>query len=111
MNVKDLVSTWEKLASCELADATYSVSLSVEDAAKIDALAEMYPRRSKEQLISELVSASLAELEQSFPYVPGEKVVATDEMGEPIYEDVGPTPKYLECTKSHLNRRKVAANE
>lgn len=108
MSVKELVSTWQSQAHCEFADATYEVTLSVEDAAKIDALAEMYPRRSKDQIISELVSAALSELEASFPYVPGTRVVAIDELGEPVYEDVGPTPEYLERTKAHLTKLKVA---
>ncbi|WP_045860492.1 hypothetical protein [Teredinibacter purpureus] len=107
MNVRELVSTWHKHAHCTLTDNTYDVTLSLEDAAKVDALAEMYPRRSKEQLISELVTSALAELEASFPYIAGPKVVAMDEFGEPLHEDIGPTPEFLTLTKEHLARHKA----
>lgn len=107
MNIRNLVSTWQKQAQCELADSAYTVTLSLEDAAKIEALVEMFPRRTKEQIISELVTAALGELAESFPYVPGGKVISEDELGEPIYEDVGPTPEYLAKSKAHLLRYKA----
>ena len=102
MYLKQLVEHWEDHASGHLTKASYQVNLTIEDAAKLDALAEMYPKRSREQIISELLSAALGQLEASFPYVQGTNVVATDEMGDPIYEDVGPTPRYLELTKKYL---------
>ena len=42
------------------------------------------------------------ELEESFPYVQGQHVVATDEEGDPLYEDVGPTPRFLALSRRHL---------
>ena len=102
MKVKDLVNLWENHASDKLTAESYQVKLSVEDAAKIRALVEMYPRRSTEQILSELVSAALAELETSFPYVAGEKIISLDELGDPIYEDVGSTPAFLSLTKKYI---------
>ncbi|ACR13088.1 hypothetical protein [Teredinibacter turnerae] len=107
MTVKELVSNWLQQAQCKLTEETYQVNLTLEDAAKIDALAEMYPRRTKEQLVSELVSAALAELEISFPYVQGTRVISIDELGEPVYEDVGPTPQFLEKTKENLQKQRL----
>lgn len=104
MSLKELVAQWEAHAHGKLTKETYSVHLLVEDAAKLDALAEMYPKRSKEQIISELLSAALNQLEASFPYVQGTKVVATDEMGDAIYEDVGPTPRFMALTKKYLQQ-------
>lgn len=107
MYLKNLIGQWQSSAIGMLTKSTYSVHLSVDDAAKIDALAEMYPKRSKEQLISELVSAALGELEINFPYVQGAKVVARDEMGDAIYEDIGPTPLYISLTRKHLDKQKI----
>jgi hypothetical protein len=45
----------------------------------------------------------LNELESAMPYVRGKKVVTTDELGDPIYEDVGPTPRYLSLTEKHMS--------
>ena len=107
MMLKELVTQWESTAQGVLTKDTYAVHLLVEDAAKLDALAEMYPKRTKEQLVSELLSAALGQLEASFPYVQGTKVVATDEMGDAIYEDVGPTPHFMALTKKYLQQRQT----
>lgn len=106
MNLKELASTWETSALGELTKDSYEVRLPLEDAAKINALSEMYPKRTKEQIISELLSAALVELETSFPYVQGAKVVTTDEEGDPVFEDVGPTPSYLALAKKHFSNLK-----
>lgn len=106
MMLKELVAQWESHAHGVLTIDTYAVHLLVEDAAKIDALAEMYPKRTKDQLISELLSAALGQLEESFPYVQGTAIVATDEMGDAIYADIGPTPRFMELTKKYLAQQK-----
>lgn len=108
MSVKKLVKRWENHAHGTLSKNSYSVHLTVEDAAKVDALSEMYPRRSKEQLISELFSAALEELECSFPYIQGSEVITTDEEGDPIYSDEGHTPQFIDLTKKHLSKYKAA---
>ncbi|WP_372864939.1 type 1 pili tip component [Spongiibacter sp.] len=102
MKVRDLLSLWEQTASGALTEDEYRVRLPVEDAAKLRALAELYPRRHVEELISDLLSSALSELESVMPYIRGSKIVATDELGDPLYEDVGPTPKYLSLTEKHL---------
>lgn len=101
MKVRELLSLWEQSASDGLTEENYTVRLPMEDAAKLKALAELYPRRNIEELITDLLSASLEELESAMPYVRGKKVVATDEFGDPLYEDVGPTPRYLDLIDKH----------
>lgn len=102
MSLKELLSQWESFAQGRLTRDTYEIHLSLDDAAKLNALAEMYPKRTPEQLLSELVSAALGQLEASFPYVQGNRIIATDELGDPIYEDVGPTPRFLALTNKYL---------
>ncbi len=108
MTIRDLVENWEDNAQGLLKEETYKVHLTLEDAAKIDALSEMYPRRTREQLVSELVSAALAELEESFPYIEGSEIATIDEFGDPIYKDKGPTPAFQTLTRKHLARYKAA---
>jgi hypothetical protein len=104
MKVKDLLAQWEKSASGRLTPRHYSVRLTMHDAAKLAALVEMYPRRSEEELISELLSAALDEVEAAFPYVQGRRVVAEDDQGDPIYEDIGQTPRFSSLHRKHLER-------
>lgn len=103
MKVQQLLRLWEDTANGELTSEHYVVRLPKEDAARLRALAELYPRRSIEELITDLLSASLEEVESSLPYVRGNKVVGVDELGDPLYEDIGPTPRYLTLTRKHLN--------
>ncbi len=113
MKIKALAEYWEKQAKGSLTNEEYSFRLPVDDAAKIAALAEMYPKRTKGEIISELLSAALEELETSFPYKAGNHVVETDEMGDPLYEDIGPTPKFLDLSKKYratLKKDRKAAN-
>lgn len=76
--------------------------LDVEAAARLAALSEMYPKRRPEELLGELLGAALEELEASFPYVKGQQVIATDEEDNPLYEDVGPTPRFLALSRRYL---------
>ncbi len=106
MKIRELVKEWERSASGRLTEETVALHLDFEDSARLAALEEMYPKRSREELLSELVSAALSELEGSFPYVKGPRVIAEDEEGDPLFEDIGPTPRYLELTRKHVRAMK-----
>jgi len=113
MKIKALARYWEKQAKATMTTDEYSFRLPIEDAAKIAALAEMYPKRTKNEILGELLSSALDELETSFPYVAGTTVVEKDEMGDPLYEDVGPTPRFLDLSKKYrsiMKRGQKAAN-
>lgn len=102
MKIRELTQNWEKTAKGRVTRNTYDVHLSLEDAARLEALHEMYPKRRIEDLITDLLSAALEELEASLPYQAGTKVISVDELGDPLYDDVGPTPRYLELSRKHL---------
>ena len=112
MKVSELAQLWEGTAGGQLTKTRYNLRLSLEDAAKLEALAEMYPRRSMEHLLGDLISAALSDLEVSLPYIKGNKVIALDELGDPMFEDVGPTPRFLSLAKKHLDslKQQSAAN-
>ena len=102
MKIRELVQHWEHNAKGRMTPGKYSIHLDIESAARLAALSEMYSRRSPEELLGELVGAALEELEASLPYVQGGQVVATDEQGDPLYEDVGATPRFLALARKHL---------
>ena len=103
MKIRELANHWEQNAKGRLTKTRYAIHLDVESAARLAALTEMYPKRHAEELLGELIGAALEELETSFPYVKGQHVVATDEEGDPLYEDVGPTPRFLDLSRRHLH--------
>lgn len=103
MKIRELTQEWERSAKGAVTHNTYQVQLPLEDAARLAALHEMYPRRHVEELITDLLSCALEELEAGLPYKAGDEVVAVDEMGDPLYADTGLTPRFLELIKKHLN--------
>ena len=101
MSFKELLDSWRQSAAAPRTARAYAVRLPLDDAAQLAALADMFPGRAPEQLISELLSVALKELAAAMPYVAGKRVISTDEQGDPLYEDVGPTPRFLELARVH----------
>ncbi len=103
MKIRELVSHWEQNAKGRLTNSLYQIHLDLESAARLAALTEMYPKRHPEELLGELLGAALEELEASLPYIKGSQVVATDEQGDPLYEDIGLTPRFLTLSRKYLH--------
>jgi len=107
VSFKELLESWRESAAEPHTATHYAVRLPLDDAARLQALAEMFPGRTTEQLITDLLGAALQEMETAMPYVPGSKVISSDEQGDPVYEDTGPTPRFIELTRKH--RKKLEA--
>jgi hypothetical protein len=107
VSFKELLESWRETAAAPRTASTFAVRLPLDEAAQLAALAEMFPGRAPEQLITELLGAALKELAAAMPYVAGKRVISTDEQGDPIYEDVGPTPRFMALTRAH--RRSLEA--
>ncbi len=105
-HISELPQLWNERSCGQLTRSTHHIRLSLYDSARLAALQEMFPRRSRDGLLAELVSAALADFEQGLSYQQGDKIIATDEMGDPIYEDTGLLPEFLSCTKKHLAKLK-----
>jgi len=103
MKIRELAQHWEQNDKGRMSPTGHVLHLDVESAARLAALAEMYPRRRPEELLGELLGAALEELETSFPYIQGHQVIATDEEGDPLYEDIGPTPRFLALSRRYLH--------
>jgi hypothetical protein len=101
---KELLDSWREGAAAPRAPKAYDVRLPVDDAARIAALAEMFPGRAPEQLITELLGVALQQVAAAMPYVAGKRVISTDEQGDPVYEDIGPTPRFIELARRHRQR-------
>lgn len=107
MSFKELLESWHETAAEPHTATQYAVRLPLDDAARLQALAEMFPGRTTEQLITDLLGAALQEMATAMPYVPGSRVISTDEQGDPVYADAGPTPRFMELTRKH--RKKLEA--
>jgi hypothetical protein len=99
--MKELLARWQSDAADRVTAHTYPVHLHLDDAARIHALAELFPGRTREQIITDLISAALDELATAMPYVAGTTVIRSDEQGDPIYEDAGLTPRFIALTRKY----------
>jgi hypothetical protein len=104
MRIKELPRLWAGTAKIENPVMNVNIQLSVEVCAQLMALKDMYPGRTLEQLILDLLSASIDELEETLPYKQGANVIAKDEYGDPMYQDIGLTPRFLELTKYYRDK-------
>ncbi|MGB1581901.1 MAG: type 1 pili tip component [Nevskiales bacterium] len=98
MKIKELVKQWQANASTPNTEHEMCIRLPVYDAAKIAALADMFPGRTQEQIITDLLATALDELSASFEYRKGETILEHDDKGDPIYEDIGLTPRFHALT-------------
>jgi hypothetical protein len=101
---KELLEAWRRNGSGARTATEYAVRLPVDDAARLHALGEMFPGLTREQLITDLLSAALQEVAAAMPYVPGKKVISTDEQGDPVYEDAGLTPRFADLSRQHKKK-------
>jgi hypothetical protein len=96
---KALLDRWKKEAAPARTAKEYAVRLNLDDAARLHALAALFPDRPIEELITDLLHAGLDEVAAAMPYVAGPKIISRDDHGDPAYEDVGLTPRFVELTR------------
>src|SRR2546429_8599772 len=104
VSFKELLNSWREQAAAPRTARAYAVRLPVDDAARLAALAEMFPGRAPEQLITQLLGAALREIAAAIPYVAGNREIATDDQDDPAYEDARPTPSFMEHTRKHSRK-------
>ncbi len=105
MSFKELLDSWRTGAAAPRTAKAYAVRLPVDDAARLDALADMFPGRTREQLITELLGVALKDVAAAMPYVPGTRVISTDDQGDPVFEDIGLMPRFIELTRKYRRGR------
>ena len=101
MSFKSLLDTWATAETPARTSETYEIHLRIDDAAKIHALADLFPGIDRERVITDLLSVAVERIEAAIPYVPGDKVIREDDFGDPVYEDKGMTPQFLELVRKY----------
>ena len=99
MKFKSLLDRWKKDPPPTLTAREYAVRLPLDDASRLQALTELFPGRTAEQIITDLLHAGLDEIAAAMPYEAGPTIISRDDQGDPVYEDVGMTPRFVELTR------------
>ena len=59
-------------------------------------------RRSK--VVAKHPDLTLDEIVAAIPYERGPKVISRDDQGDPVYEDIGLTPRFVELTRKYKKK-------
>lgn len=89
MGTKSLHDLWSTLDNNRFTSKQFSFRLPVHIAAKIEALCNMYPQKNKTQIVSDLLTQSLDELEKSLPYSIAKADAGTQKDAEEICKQEG----------------------
>jgi len=79
MKASSLHDIWDSPDNTRLTPKQFSFRLPVHAAAKIAALCEMYPQKSRTQIIADLLTSALDELEINLPMALGDPINGEDE--------------------------------
>ncbi len=99
MKFKALLDRWKKIAAPPRTAKEYAFRLSLDDASRLHALAALFPGRQIEEIVTDLLHTALDEVAAAMPYEPGPKIISRDDHGDPVYQDVGLTPRFVELTR------------
>lgn len=91
----NLIERWRATPAVTKCEQRYAIRLDIDDAARVEALTELFPGLDAETIIADLLHQALDAVESAIPYEAGERVIQNDEFGDPVYEDVGLTPEYV----------------
>lgn len=111
MPFTDLLQSWRTQPARQKTRQVYSIQLTAADAARLHALAELFPGTEPEQIVTDLLHAGLQEIEAAMPYLPGSKVIREDDFGDPVYEDVGMTPHFLDLIRKYEKELSVTGKQ
>ena len=111
MKFKPLLDRWKKQAAPVRTTEEYAIRLALDDASRLHALAELFPGQPLEVIIADLLHAGLDEIAAAMPYERGPKVISRDDHGDPLYEDIGLTPRFVELTRQFKKKLEAEAGK
>ena len=97
----ELHKFWSLPDNSRLTSKQYSFRLPVHVAAKIAALCEMYPQKTRTEIVGDLLSTAIDDLINGMPFVDGRVVAIHPETGEELCEDVGPRVQFSSLADMH----------
>lgn len=108
----DLTKLWAAPDNTRLTSKQYSFRLPVHVAAKLAALEDMYPNRTRTEIVGDLLAAALDGVQQGFPSVKGKHWGNDPDTGEEIFEDAGLIAGYAKrVNKYYIQMEKELGNE
>ena len=112
MKNSELVKVWALPDNSRVTSKQLSFRLPVHVAAKISALSDLFPNKTRTEIIGDLLTSALEKIEYSFPSIKGEYFGMDDEQGNRLYLDVGKGKSFMELANKHyVELEKELGNE
>lgn len=102
MKASNLSAVWEAPDNTRLMKKQTSVRLATHIEARISALCEMFPTKTKSQIINDLLAAALDEVAGGFEFVPGKERQLDYEAQREIAPDEGQRVRFLDLANKYL---------
>lgn len=112
MKTSNLHDVWASPDNSRVTPKQFSLRLPVHIAAKVAALCEMYPQKNRTQIIADLLTSALDELEKALPEAPGDKIeedfnddiaVQLGRAGEQLYYMGGVRARFRRLANEHYH--------
>jgi hypothetical protein len=94
MKASDLVNVWSAPDNTRLTAKQSSFRLPVHVAAKLSALCDLYPNKTRTEIVGDLLSTAISEVEKALPSYEGPEVGRDPDTGEIFYEELGPAVRF-----------------
>lgn len=107
MKAKDLVAVWGAPDNSRLTAKQASFRLPVHVAAKIAALCEMYPQKTKTQIVGDLLAAALTDFENALPKTLSSRFFGKDEEGNDLFEVEGPAQTFRDLANKYYRELEI----
>jgi len=89
MKASELISLWTAPDNSRLTAKQFSFRLPVHVAAKLAALAELFPSKSRTEIVGDLLSTAIEDVYNALPSHPGGEYDRHPDTGEMMYEETG----------------------
>lgn len=112
MKSSDLHNLWTAPDNSRLTSKQYSFRLPVHVAAKLATLVEMFPNKSRTEIVGDLLSTAITEAVNGFPYIQGEYIGQDPSTGEQLYDDMGKAAQFWKIANRYYKElEKEMGNE
>ena len=98
----NLHAVWSAPDNSRLTSKQYSFRLPVHVAAKLGALCEMYPQRTRTEIVGDLLASAIDDLARNLPAEKGKYISRDNETGLDVYVARGPAADFRQIANRHF---------
>ena len=107
MKSSDLHNLWTAPDNSRITSKQFSFRLPVHVAAKMSALAEMYPQKTRTEIVGDLLATAIDDLIKALPVYQGKSIGYIPQIEEEIFEEYGPRVTFWELADKYYRELEI----